>query len=278
MKDFTENKNKNLRNLCRMARAWKNKQGVQIGGLLIDTLVYNFLKQTSNFDDKSFGSYDEMSRDFFDYLRKQPKDQKEYSALGSNQRVKVKRSFTHKAKKAYNLAVKAIEETDEKKQHEKWRDLFGRNFPKYQNEEVEAKATNTEFENTEEYIEDRYKIEIQYELKIDCEVSQNGFRIAFLSDLLSKKQPLFTNKKLRFFIKNIENLDVPLPYDIKWKVRNRGTEAIKRNCIRGQIEHGEKSGVKIENTNFKGEHFVECYIIKDNTVVAIDSIDVPISI
>lgn len=85
-----------------MARAWKNKQGVQIGGLLIDTLVYNFLKQTSNFDDKSFGSYDEMSRDFFDYLRKQPKDQKEYSALGSNQRVKVKRSFTHKAKKAYN--------------------------------------------------------------------------------------------------------------------------------------------------------------------------------
>ncbi|MGV4524107.1 nucleotide-binding domain-containing protein [Ornithobacterium rhinotracheale] len=45
-----------------------------------------------------------------------------------------------------------------------------------------------------------------------------------------------------------------------------------------QIEHGEKSGVKIENTNFKGEHFVECYIIKDNTVVAIDSIDVPISI
>lgn len=115
MKDFTENKNKNLRNLCRMARAWKNKQGVQIGGLLIDTLVYNFLKQTSNFDDKSFGSYDEMSRDFFDYLRKQPKDQKEYSALGSNQRVKVKRSFTHKAKKAYNLAVKAIEETDEKK-------------------------------------------------------------------------------------------------------------------------------------------------------------------
>jgi len=32
-------KNSNLRRLCKMARAWRNKHGVRMGGLLIDTLA-----------------------------------------------------------------------------------------------------------------------------------------------------------------------------------------------------------------------------------------------
>lgn len=32
--------------------------------------------------------------------------------------------------------------------------------------------------------------------------------------------------------------DIPKPYDIYWKVRNVGYEAIRRNCIRGQIKKG----------------------------------------
>ena len=46
VKDLNEEKNKNLRLLCKMARAWKNHNGVVMGGLLIDTLAYNFLKTT----------------------------------------------------------------------------------------------------------------------------------------------------------------------------------------------------------------------------------------
>lgn len=34
--------NKNLKRLCRMARAWKDNWDVPMGGLLIDTLAYNF--------------------------------------------------------------------------------------------------------------------------------------------------------------------------------------------------------------------------------------------
>ena len=49
-----KDKNQNLRRLCKMARAWKNKHGVAMGGLLIDTLVYNFLKLTDYYDDKSY--------------------------------------------------------------------------------------------------------------------------------------------------------------------------------------------------------------------------------
>lgn len=72
MKEFVDQKNNNLRRLCKMARAWKNKHGVAMGGLLIDTLAYNFLKSTSDYDDKSFLSYNCMSRDFFKYLMDQP--------------------------------------------------------------------------------------------------------------------------------------------------------------------------------------------------------------
>lgn len=64
MKEFVDQKNKNLRKLCKMARAWKNKHGIGMGGLLIDTLAYNFLNATTDYDDKSYLYYNRMSRDF----------------------------------------------------------------------------------------------------------------------------------------------------------------------------------------------------------------------
>jgi hypothetical protein len=42
-----EHKNRNLEDFCKMAGSWKNKHGVCMGGLLIDTLAYNFLNSTT---------------------------------------------------------------------------------------------------------------------------------------------------------------------------------------------------------------------------------------
>lgn len=66
-----------------MARAWKNKHGVAMGGLLIDTLAHRFLTSTTAFDDKSYLYYDWMVRDFFEYLSELDPGQMEYGALGS---------------------------------------------------------------------------------------------------------------------------------------------------------------------------------------------------
>ncbi|GFO73590.1 hypothetical protein BJAS_P4487 [Bathymodiolus japonicus methanotrophic gill symbiont] len=63
----------NLRRLCKMARSWKNKHGVAMGGLLIDTLAYNFLNSTSDYDSRSYAFYHWLSRDFFKYLSELPK-------------------------------------------------------------------------------------------------------------------------------------------------------------------------------------------------------------
>jgi hypothetical protein len=58
----------NLRRLCKLARAWKNRHGVGMGGLLIDTLVYNFLRQYPDNRLATSAAYDQMVRDFFFYL------------------------------------------------------------------------------------------------------------------------------------------------------------------------------------------------------------------
>jgi hypothetical protein len=126
--------------------------------------------------------------------------------------------------------------------------------------------------NTEEFIEDKYNVDIRYDLSIDCEVTQAGFRTDNLLSILANKIRLLPNKELKFQI--IRN-DVKGDFEIYWKVLNRGDEAQKRNMIRGQIVKG--SSIKKEKTNFSGDHVVECYIIQNNIVVAKDRIHVPIN-
>ena len=68
--------------------------------------------------------------------------------------------------------------------------------------------------------------------------------------------------------------DVPKPYEIRWKVRNRGPVAKAKSCERGSIFVGGDHHV--EPTSFKGPHYVECYIIKDGVCVAAAHIPVNI--
>lgn len=269
--DMDVAKNANLRCLCKMVRAWKNKHGVSMGGLLIDTLAYNFLNSTTAYDEKSFLYYDEMSRDFFKFLSDQP-DQDEYAAPGSRQRVRVKKRFQRKAKKAYELCLKAIDSAGQANVNEKWKKVFGRPFPAAQERLAKADAA-LDWDNTEEFIEDKFPVDIRGYLKLDCEVKQNGFRKFFLSEMLSRRIPLKSSKKLRFWIKDIS---VTPPYEIYWKVLNRGVEAERRNCIRGQIVLDAGHSERNEETSFRGDHVVDCYCVKDHVVVAKDRIHVPI--
>lgn len=67
------------------------------------------------------------------------------------------------------------------------------------------------------------------------------------------------------------------PYELRWKVLNTGPQAESRDIIRGQIISSSEGRVRIEHSDFQGEHVVECYVVKDGVVVARDRIDVPIS-
>lgn len=272
VKDLNEEKNKNLRLLCKMARAWKNKSGVAMGGLLIDTLAYNFMKSNSDYDDKSYLYFDWLSRDFFKYLSELDK-QDHYRAPGSNQDVKVKKDFRTKALEAYELSKEAIEAEGAVKANEKWRAIYGRNFPVAEVVEDSVQKAATEWRDTEEFIENQYPVDIRFNMRLDCEVSQNGFRPDSLFQMLLKRIPLRPDKKLMF---QVEDCEVPGEYTLMWKVLNRGPEAERRDQIRGQIVIDNGYQKRSERTSFLGEHYVECYAIKDGVVVARASIDVPI--
>ncbi len=123
--------NKNLKRLCRMARAWKDEWSVPMGGLLIDTLAYNFLSQWE-YRDKSFVYYDWMSRDFLKYLKDQDPEKQYWLALGSHQYVYRKGNFEYKALRCYNISLEAIEYQDKDQNwsaKQKWREIYGTKFP-----------------------------------------------------------------------------------------------------------------------------------------------------
>jgi hypothetical protein len=125
--------NGNLVPLCRMMRDWKNKWSVPIGGLLIDTLAYQFI-ETWEHRDKSYVYYDYMCRDFFKWMAAQDENQEWWRAPGSGQYVWGKGLFQYKAKRCYNLSLEAIEHEMATPKREwsakqKWREIFTTNFP-----------------------------------------------------------------------------------------------------------------------------------------------------
>src|SRR5437660_441111 len=99
--------NGNLVRLCRMMRSWKQHWDVPIGGLLVDTLAYQFI-ENYEYRDKSYLYYDFMSRDCFNWMSEQDENQEYWRAPRSGAYVYVKGLFQYKAKRCHNIAVEAI--------------------------------------------------------------------------------------------------------------------------------------------------------------------------
>jgi len=259
---------------CHMMRSWKNNIGFAFGGLLIDTLVYNHFVANDYYADASYDDYLTILDNLFEYLKGLDKNQSYWFAVGSNQKVYNSNNgvFVTKAKSAYdelNSAIKKSEGIDTVLQK-----LFGSEQFSTPENRVLKEFSQYSYRNTEEFIEHMLSVDIRYSLQIDCKVSQDGWRDFFLLQFLrSGGGWLSRNKKLDFFIKST---DCPPPYSIYWKVRNIGSEAERRDCIRGQVSLTNRDHHN-ERTSFFGPHYVECYLVKNNVCVARSRIDVPIS-
>lgn len=269
IRELNETTSNYARALCRLVRAWKRKHDVSMNGLLIDTLVWRFFNQTDDYPDPTL-LHDQMVLEFFTFLSELPK-QEYWSALGSGQRVKVKTNFQRKAKKAMALCQDAIATAGKDSIYTKWRKIFGRFVP------ADSKSTSADVQeryvDSEEFVEDLYEVDIKYDLNIDCKVTQDGFRPMQLREMLKRKAFLRPRKDLTF---TVTSTNVPEPYELRWKVLNRGDEAEKRDEIRGQIIKGSGARSHLETTKFRGNHYVECFALRDGVVVARSHLDVPI--
>lgn len=159
-----------------------------------------------------------------------------------------------------------------------WYGFFNHDYWSEQSTEIAKYESKTvlrpicSFADTEEYIEELYPLSLSYSCKVSCIVSGNGWRPKLLTEFLSiLRHYLPHNFEIRC---TMDYTDCPQPYKIFWKVKNVGPEAERRNQIRGQIV--EKGKTIVEHSNFYGNHYIECYIIKNNMCVAKERINIPI--
>jgi hypothetical protein len=123
--------NKNLVELGRMVRAWRDTNSVAISGMLIDTLSYQFIETWAH-RTQSYLYYDFLTRDFFGFLAGQDPTQKYWLAPGSGSYVYRGGPFEYKARQAElrtHEALKYQRENMEYSAKSKYREIYGTSFP-----------------------------------------------------------------------------------------------------------------------------------------------------
>lgn len=129
------------------------------------------------------------------------------------------------------------------------------------------------FFDGEQYIEEMYPMQLVYKCDVSCKVSGDGWRLKPIGEFLSIwRHYLPHNFEIRC---EMEYTNCPWPYKILWKVKNVGPEAERKNLIRGEIK--ERGRTIVEHTSFFGNHYIECYIVKDGLCVARKRIEIPIA-
>lgn len=272
MANLTEN---HYINFCRLMRTWKNEIGFKFKGLLIDTMAKKFFDEDDARKNLKYSNYYDSLVDFFKFLSEQNSDCAYWYALGSNQQIKNndKGKFIKKAKKAYNKLKDVSEDSEDA--ITKLRELFGKDFAK--TAEQNKVSLSARLAPNEELPESKFIVDVRFNLKLDYIVEQDGFRPKRMSYFIKNKFKLKARKKLNFYIESTDIPDYLLPnIEWYWKVRNVGSEAIRKNCERGQIRRGSKTHQ--EPTDFTGNHYVECYAVIGKRMIAKGRASVPIDI
>ena len=113
--------------------------------------------------------------------------------------------------------------------------------------------------------------------KIDGNVrKKTGFPFGWLYDSIPLLKGLtrgIKSRKIDFKIRKQPEEN----FTVYWKVRNTGNEALKDNCLRGEINKDTTLRTP-EVTAYKGDHFVTCYLVDEEykIVFAMDTVKVRI--
>ena len=212
-----------LRRLCNTLRVWKNNEGFRFKGLLIDTLVGKFIDGREDICDIGIDSSYGLIRDLMEELSGENANQAYWHAIGSNQLI-----YNDDVGKFVQKAARALgkldDATTDEEREQGLRGLLGKTFEDClivlpSRKTIVAFFEKYGAEDGEQFIETLCPVDIRYNVKIDCNVTQKGFRAYLLRDMLRKRLPLLPRKCLEFMI---VECDVPEPYEICWKVKNCG--------------------------------------------------------
>ena len=126
----------------------------------------------------------------------------------------------------------------------------------------------------EEFIEDAVPVNITDTVSVSFDVADTTERRAYRPRGAIPQRRLAKHRGLRF---KMTATSVRPPYQVLWKVRNFGRAAWVARGLRGQIKPDAGNEELLEATLYPGDHYAECYVVKDGVCVARRRIWVPIS-
>ncbi len=106
-----------------------------------------------------------------------------------------------------------------------------------------------------------WRIEIRGKVTIDAYVYSGDKNISF-GGINSDGRGLLKNLCIKFIAKT----NIKCPYETFWQVVNTGQEAAEKGQLRGGFDTGQN--IHWESTEYKGRHWIECFIVKEGLCVA----------
>lgn len=289
-----ENKAKDyqLREVVRLLKIFTKSRGWNDmpGGLILSVLA-----------NEAFMKYERMDERFYHTLvaiRDRLAWNKEvYNPTDITKSLKLKKKDETKLNNLYTRLDKELKKLNilfdennctHEKAVEAWESFFCHSYWTKQKEEIKkgifvsestlfkkafAEEEHHYYQETEEYIDHLMPVVIvdEYIVSLNCRVSKDGRFAGWLNEMNRNGQKVKKGCILNFQA----NTNVPKPYNVYWKFRNKGTFAEKENKVRGQIEKTDLL-TNQDGSSFEGNHYVECYIVKNGVCVAKGRINVPI--
>ena len=230
--------------LVRIIKKWSENCSVKLKSFQIENMVLEFFGK----DEHKDKNYSNLVRDFFDNFSGSVDD-------------KSKSHFDTALNRA-NKACDFENEGEIDKATQEWKKIFGDDFPssekKDEHDVQETKPTLSDYSHCEPF---RWPFVGINKVSIDAYIYTEN-KAKRLGGVNSDGRNLSAGFSLKFIAKTNAEGD----FDYYWQVVNTGYVARIANDLRGNIFEGSK--IQWEHTKYLGKHWIECFIIQDDTCVA----------
>lgn len=238
------------RPLIKVIKRWRAQtKTVKVKAFQIEQYSADFL-ETYDYEE---ASWSQLVADFFLWM----------STVHDDDATQIQTAITRA-----NKALEHEEAGKNKEACDEWRKVFGnRTFPAYSADLSTVSSLAKQFAAAgEEFIEDMFPVRINpsYSVRIHATVSGKGFRQHAVQEFLRRFPRFLKEMTLTFQA----NTTVPGDSTLFWKVRNFGETAQSLGQLRGEIREGVGLVKHDETTRYMGDHYVECYVVKDGICVA----------
>lgn len=153
-----------------------------------------------------------------------------------------------------------------------WQKVFGTAFPGSVATATTAsasgaiKSADVRRAPKEQFIEEMFPVQLTETVTITCDVSPPHDLNRVQRRALRSGAGHVPKRRDLYFA--VDGTTVNGPFVVYWKVRNSGFEAEKNRSLRGEITRDAGQRRKKESTLYAGQHYVECYVVKDGICVA----------